>query len=66
MIGSGSGAAARDGVGVGSFSFGFSISLVGRRGNAGRSSSSERRLGGSWGSLGTVIRLVRYRRFEHS
>ena len=44
----------------------LSISCLGRWGNLGAVSSSERRLGGSCGSLGTVIRLVRYRRLEHS
>lgn len=57
-MGSGSSAAAGGG-GVGAGSSLVSISLVGRRGRAGFSSSSARRFGGSWGNLGTVIRLVK-------
>jgi hypothetical protein len=36
-----------------------SISCFGRCGRRGADSSSESRFGGSWGSLGTVIKLVR-------
>ena len=66
LIGSGSGALPGGGDLGGADSSFFSTSLVGRRGKAGRSSSSPKRLGGSCGSLGTWIRLVKYRRFEHS
>lgn len=68
-MGSGSGAVATGAGGGGGGGVGssrISISRAGLRGNAGRSSSSATRLGGSCGNFGTVIRLVRYRKLEHS
>ena len=64
-MGSGSGAVAAFGRG-GDDSRGFATSFLGLCGSAGRFSLSARRFGGSWDNFGTLIRLVRYLKFEHS